>query len=140
MFRSEIPKGYLYCLLKREAERPPVAAAQAVDLMDQRQRRLILQSGPGFGSEDADDLVVGRQRPEKTLHEAETDMPGIVDDLDGGDVGLIRPHLTVANDAVASELKAGNPKLNYVHINQPVPGFDISVYISNRSRGEICKW
>src|SRR5688500_9449798 len=52
---------------------------------------------------------------EQGLHEAESDLTPLADELDRGQVHLVRAHLAVANDAVARKLEAGDAKVCNLH-------------------------
>jgi hypothetical protein len=52
---------------------------------------------------------------EQGLHEPEPRFATLADELDRGQVHLIRAHLAVADDAVTRELEAGDAEVDYLH-------------------------
>ncbi len=76
--------------------------------MDERQRWLALQRRPCLRFEDADDLVLVGQGLEQRLGKAQAGVAALVSQFEGANVGLVGPHLAVADYPVPSELKSGN--------------------------------
>src|SRR4051812_30827745 len=103
----------LECFLERQTHAAHVAAAWATHGVGERFDVLAFDRWPALLAEGALDFGLGRQRVEKGLHEAETDLTPFANQLDGGEMDFVRAHLAVADDAVARKLKAGNPKVFY---------------------------
>src|SRR3546814_12000963 len=61
-------------------------------------------------------LALLGERMEERLHEAEPGSPGRIDQFQRRDMDVVGAHLAVADHPVAGELKAGNAKVDYVHI------------------------
>ena len=101
--------------LERQAHAAHVAAARAAHGVGQRFDVLALDRRPAFLAEGALDLGLRRQRMEQGLHEAEPGLAPLADELERGQVHLVRAHLAVADDAVARELKTGDAKVDYLH-------------------------
>ena len=102
-------------LLERQAHAAHVAAARTAYGVRQRFGVLALDRRPALLAEGALDLLLRRQRMEQRLHEAEPGLAALADELDRGQVHLVRAHLAVADDAVARELETGDAKVGYLH-------------------------
>ena len=76
---------------------------------------LPLDRRPALFAKGALDLRLGRQRMKQRLHEAEPGLTALADELDRGQVHLVRAHLAVADDAVARELETGDAKVGDLH-------------------------
>ena len=101
--------------------------------MNHAQRRLLHQARPHFTRKDAGDFVLGRKRPEQALHEAQTDVAALIDQLKSRNIRIVRPHLAVPDHAIPGELKASEVKLGETHANQPDRCSDISQADFSRS-------
>ena len=83
--------------------------------MHQSERFLRREIGPDLLAKHPLDLdLVGKRRKQR-LGEAKSALAGLVDQLEGGDVHLLRPHLAVPDNAVAAELEAEDAKVLDLH-------------------------
>ena len=111
----EIPESDLDGLAKRQRRLALVAAAKPRDPMHQRERFLRREIGPDLLAKHPLDLDLVGKRREQRLGKAKSAFAGLVDQLEGGDVHLLCPHLAVADDAVAAELEAEDAKVVELH-------------------------
>ena len=110
--------------------------------MDQAERRWPSRPRPDFTRRRCATISSGvGKRAEQALHEAEARPPLVVDQLERRDVDVVGANLTVADDAVAGELEAGNSKLDDAHVDRLEANSDISDVGSSRSSdGEMQGW
>ncbi|MEO5620226.1 MAG: hypothetical protein ABIQ85_04855 [Cypionkella sp.] len=103
---GKIPKRNLKRLVERQAEGALVAAARPGDTLHQRQWDLALKSGPDFGFKGTRDLGQAGQGREQALRNAQPVAPMRVNQLDGGQIGLIGAQLAGFDHTVAGNLNA----------------------------------
>ena len=102
----QVPKRDLKAFVERKGERPLVAAARAMDPVDEGQGLLAFERRPDFACKNPDNFGQRRERHEEGLDKSQPSVAGLVDQLQGGHIRLIGAHLAVADDAVTSELEA----------------------------------
>ncbi len=119
LFGRKVPQRHLHGLLEGQGGGAPVAAARAVDPVNERRRRLTLEARPHLTLEDADDLIARGERAVQVLHEPETRPALLVKQFDGSDAGVVHANLAVANDAIACKLESSDLKRRNTHGGRP---------------------